>query len=287
LTFLTSIRGFVWLARPRHCIVGTVFVIFGLYLTGSLSELLSTRFLEALPIVPLIIAYSFIINDYKDFDLDKISKPKRPLPAYMVPPTQALLFAVIVVATALILAWSIGVAVGTLATVNVLLSTLYSYRLKRTLLLGNIAIATLNSTLILYPGIIVGALTTPLLLVAFFVFNYCLAFEVLYAVDDSEGDELGGVHTTAVRIGMKTSLQIVRLLIILAIGGTLIPWLMGIAAPYYLVPTFFFTILPALWIVFQLSRHPDRPAITLTRKVMTLTYYTSALPIIFLYHSLR
>ena len=153
------------------------------------------------------------INDVFDLEIDRVNRPDRPLPSGTV--TVGTARAVWVAGSAL------GIGLGALlsavhlglALFSVLLLYGYSARLKRTPLVGNLAVALVLALALLYGGLAVAAMGGVLLLGAGFAAGTTLAREVAKDIEDAVGDAAEGARTLPLVAGPNVAVGV-------AVGAT-------------------------------------------------------------------
>src|SRR5690606_14123859 len=106
--------------------------------------------------VGLIVGAAFTFKDVQDIGTDSLIKPTRPLPSQRVSPHAARRYAVMLAASALIAAASLGGALFAFAAAYVVVSALYSTHLKSTVLAGNVTMALLIGSIPIYTGVALG-----------------------------------------------------------------------------------------------------------------------------------
>lgn len=176
----------------------------------------------------LIAAAGYLINDYFDIDIDRINKPDKLIIGNHISKKAAVLFYVLLNIFAL--AFSIYLAESlqepALAFIQmfcILLLWAYAIRLKRTYLLGNIAVSILTALTILilvaYEPVLYSFLKikgiqiknsvliiNPLKLIflyTYFAFMVTWMREIVKDVQDMEGDKMGGCRTLPILKGEK------------------------------------------------------------------------------------
>jgi len=180
----------------------------------------------------LVAAGGYIINDYYDIEIDRINKPAKVIISNTVSPSAAWKTYWTLNILALLLGfWSAYKAgaylFGFLFLFYVLALWCYSYRLKSTLLYGNIIVA-LCLALVPLAGIYIqsggGALSLSISTihyyawgVSFFAFLSSLIREIVKDMEDVEGDSAAGCKTMPIVIGTKRTKVVVQLLVVLMI----------------------------------------------------------------------
>ena len=154
----------------------------------------------------LVTSSSFAVNDYFDYNIDRVNKPGKPIPSGVVPRDRALVFG-----AALFLAgFSASLAANLSATLLLLitygLSLLYNGYAKKTGLLGNIIVSFSVSMAFVYGSLTAVNSADPVVLfVAFLSFFINLGREVVQSIQDMEGDRVEGVRSVALVKGPRVA----------------------------------------------------------------------------------
>ncbi|MDR3000671.1 MAG: geranylgeranylglycerol-phosphate geranylgeranyltransferase [Fibromonadaceae bacterium] len=150
-----------------------------------------------------LLSFANAHNDIVDFEVDKINRPKRPLPSGKISLKRAFLVAFACFFLAVIfgfeLAW-LFVLVGVLCFI-------YNKFLKGLPLVGNFAVALLTTTPIVIP--LLKFNQAELLHLSFFAFMLTFAREITKDIEDMEGDKALGLKTFPVLLGINLSLTLV------------------------------------------------------------------------------
>ena len=219
--------------RPQIALQALLYALLGFSLSGStVLSFAQVTGIAALALL-LIVCFGFVVNDYADVELDRLSKPERFLPSGRVTLTQARLLALLTATAVLLLSGWLEHPLQLLIWSNLLLTTAYAFWLKRTLLLGNLTIAYLNSSVIVFGALSGSGPNSRVWSVALIVLLYSVAQELLYTVDDYAGDRDAGITTTAVVLGVAQTLKLFRLCMMLAALTALLPLYLGFASVAY------------------------------------------------------
>jgi geranylgeranylglycerol-phosphate geranylgeranyltransferase len=273
-----QLRGIIQITRPKVSIVAASYSLLGAYLSGNARELLSSTVLRAALVVGLVVAFSFAINDYRDAETDRLNHPERPIPSGRISYRIARILSLSLALTALGIALTLALLLTIIAFFNIILSTLYSYKLKSTVLIGNTVIALLNTSIVIYGSLAVGRLIPVIWIISLLTFLYSLAQEILFAVGDQEGDAKTGLCTTATYLGTTVTLRLFQLIalsfVIVAIGV----WFLGLVPSSYLFAMMPCSIFPLLAIVILLSRNVTNSSIHLSIQLIKFVRFGSLLP---------
>jgi geranylgeranylglycerol-phosphate geranylgeranyltransferase len=279
----TKIVGVIQLMRPESSVPAGIYTLLGAYLATDQAAFLTQNTLLAALIVVLIVAYGFVINDYKDGEVDRIDKPHRPIPSGVVSLRMALYVALILALTVQVLAWTrLGAELALFAVATILLSTAYSFFLKSTLLLGNLAMAILASSILIFGGLAAHGLPTKLWIATLLVFIYILAQEVFYTVEDLNGDSVAGLRTTATVLGAKRTVLLYQLLAVIFAIAAILPWVLNLTTPAYLGAVLLCAVAPLLGAATLLAIRVSAFTIRVSVYTIWIGWYLSVLPILLL-----
>src|SRR5690606_27534534 len=143
-------------------------------------------------------------------------------------------FAGALAASALIVAALDGGTLLACVAAYAIVSALYSTHLKKTVLAGNVTMALLIGSIPLYTGIAIGAIGAKLLLLGLSMLAFSLAQEILFTLEDRDGDGEAGLTTTATAFAPATSLRLYQAAAITFACVSLLPALLGLASKAYL-----------------------------------------------------
>ncbi|HEV2226230.1 MAG TPA: geranylgeranylglycerol-phosphate geranylgeranyltransferase [Nitrososphaerales archaeon] len=228
-------RAALELIRPVNCAMIGFAVIVGAFVSKPASIVIPQLFLGFLTGF-LICAYSMVVNDIYDVEVDKVNRPERPIPSGRVSAQSAARISL------LVLTLGIGSSVLTLNPLAVLiafayavLSWLYNVRAKKTGLAGNLIVASSLAIPFIYGGAISGGSITGslLLMMALTAFFSGVGREVVKAMADVEGDAKRDVNSVARSRGLRTASVIGALFFLLAVVTSWVPLITGLANTLY------------------------------------------------------
>ena len=229
---METIRGYIRLTRPVNLFIAFLSIFVGGFVTGSIQPL--AKLLLACASGTLIMAAANAVNDYYDYDIDRINKPQRPLPAGLVPPEKAHGFSIGCFLLGICFSFFIHLTGVAIAIGSSILLYLYSYLLKRTVLWGNITVALVSGMAFVYGGLAIGRIREALI-VGIFAFFFHWGREIIKDVEDMEGDRSVGIATLPIRYGVRAALCWATGVLVVLIGLTLIPYIMRIFSVSYLI----------------------------------------------------
>ena len=244
------------LSRPANVIISFLTIIIAAELAWGLDPL-NYVLLAALS-AALITMGANVINDYYDIEIDRINKPNRPLAAGTVSKKTAFIYFIFVYFLAWCLAIYINVWMFLIAFMTSIILFFYSFRLKRTVLWGNLTVSFATAIAFVYGGVAVGHYKETFFPAAF-AFLFHLGREILKDIQDMEGDKQAGADTFPVKYGISRSIGLISVDFILLVFLTAIPYILGIYSIRYFM-IICFGIYPVLLFVLYRSRKDSDPA---------------------------
>ena len=244
-------RAGVELIRPVNCVMIGFAVIVGEFVSspGSIPLLQSAlAFMTGL----FICAYSMVVNDVYDVEVDRVNRPERPIPSGRVSTQDANRLSILVLAAGVACSvLSVKPAAVAIALTYALLSWLYSSRAKKSGIWGNLIVASSLAVPFIYGGIVAGGSLggSLLVLMAATSFFSGVGREVVKAMADTLGDEQRGVNSIARVRGPRTASGVGAGFFLLAVFTSWAPLVLGLANSLYtygvLVPDAIFVYLAA------------------------------------------
>jgi geranylgeranylglycerol-phosphate geranylgeranyltransferase len=169
------------------------------------------------------------INDAFDINIDRINRPDRPLPRGALTQQDAKRMWLIVSVAAIGINLFLNSSALLIVVLSVVLLYVYSARLKRTVLVGNVLIGSMTGMAFIYGGVVVGQVERAIV-PAIFAFLVNLARELLKDVEDMEGDRIENAITLPIKYGVITALILTTATLIILIGVTMV---VAISAVYH------------------------------------------------------
>lgn len=218
--------------RPLNVAMMSTGVLVGYLLADSSTTAGGADLLRSILAVAAVGAASNSLNDRLDIVVDRINRPDRPLAVGAVSKRVAELQFVLLALLGLALALIVSLAHALFAAVVTALLIAYSAYLKRTILIGNIAVAAAVGATLLFgamsrspnAGVVFGALLAFLL---------TLSREVAKDIEDLPGDREAGFGTLPIRWGVGASRVVVVGSAVLALVAVVWPYLyLGFSGAY-------------------------------------------------------
>jgi geranylgeranylglycerol-phosphate geranylgeranyltransferase len=250
---------FLWdrveITRPHNLLVAGLTILVGWSLAGGGAPSLSL--VLAIAAGTLVAAAGNVVNDYFDADIDRINKPRRPIPSGRMTRRQSWRYYWLLNAAVFGLALAAGPR--TLAAALVWTACLYAYsaHLKTRFLLGNLMVSAVSSSGFGLGAWLAGRPATALV-PACLAFLFIMGREIVKDVEDLPGDRACGARTLARRFGEQRALAVALGFFLLF--AVLVPWpyWMRMFGRSYLL-TYAFGVVPLLAVAMLLMLRDRSP----------------------------
>jgi len=242
------------LTRPANVLIGSLSIAVGALVTGTLFPFRNV--LLACISGGLITGGANGINDYYDIEIDRINKPYRPLPSKALTPSAAFFFALSLFIAGILLGALIHLFGLLIALGASILLYLYSYRLKRLPLVGNLTVSGVSALAFIYGGVAVHRFRATLI-PASFAFLFHLGREIIKDVEDMIGDRIQAARTLPLVWGTKPALLLTSVIFVLLIGVTLVPYFLGVYGLWYFVTVVIGVDLFLIYAIYSMWRDPS------------------------------
>jgi geranylgeranylglycerol-phosphate geranylgeranyltransferase len=229
----SNIKAYIIITRPANVIITFLVVMVGAFIC-VISDYSINKILLAALAAALTAASGNIINDIYDHESDKINHPERPLANGTITIQNAWIEYFILTLLAVAASSFINQTALAIVILTSFLLYLYSARLKKIPLLGNITIAYLTGLAFIFGGISVNNVHAAFI-PAIFAFFINFIRELIKDMDDIEGDTKVGLQTFPKRFGMKVSILIIAFLTITLIAFTFYPFIKNIYSIEYFI----------------------------------------------------
>ncbi|MDE3058316.1 MAG: geranylgeranylglycerol-phosphate geranylgeranyltransferase [Bacteroidota bacterium] len=215
-------RPYIALIRPSNFIITLASVIVSCILAGATRAAVAAVLAASLA-ASLIAAGGMVINDYFDVEIDRINKPKRPLPSGAVSRRAAVRLWVILSLFGLLLNVFLPLTAAVIAILAFVIIFYYSKVLKRTPLFGNLTVGVLTGLTFIYGGAVVGNINRAIM-PAVFAFLINVGREIIKDMEDVKGDLQYNAATLPVRFGMRRSAVLATIFLSAVIASTVVPF---------------------------------------------------------------
>lgn len=226
-------NAYLEIIRPGNAVMAVIAVLLVMLISGNFT---TSAFLACF-VVFVVTGGGNIINDYFDYKIDAINKPKRPIPSGRISRKTAGIYSLFLFIIGIIAAFYINFLLGMIAFLSSLLMIYYAYSLKSKCLIGNLSISFLTGLCFVFGGIAVGEIITSIYL-GFYAFLMTMAREIVKDMEDVEGDKKEGAKTLPIIYGAKTSSILAASFMIIASITSPVLYFIGIFNLLYLAVLF-------------------------------------------------
>ncbi|MDW7759851.1 MAG: geranylgeranylglycerol-phosphate geranylgeranyltransferase [Acidobacteriota bacterium] len=235
----TTISGFLSLIRLPNGLIAVLSTVMAGVVTARSFDIRPAVFLGA-GIVWLILSGGNALNDFFDRHIDKVNRPRRPIPSGRITGRQAVVFSWILLSLGLGLSLALGLKVAAFAAANILILVIYARWSKSLGLLANLAVGWLTASVFLFAAIIQGHPDVNILALSLSAFFIMTSREILKDIEDMEGDREGGAAATLpIRVGPGRARTAAVLAALPAVPLIVLPSLnlgMNVLFPVFAVP---------------------------------------------------
>jgi geranylgeranylglycerol-phosphate geranylgeranyltransferase len=176
------------------------------------------------------------------------------LPSGIVTPKAALLFSIVMTLLSVLLAAFINLPAFIIAVSSAVLLYIYSWRLKSTVLLGNVVVAFISALSAVFGGVAAGNVT-PSLWLAAIIFTAIMGREVLKTMADYEGDLRQRIRTISTVWGKRPARILFFVLVWATLGMMMLPYLFSVYSPIYAYIVVFGVYPVILYILVKVNRY--------------------------------
>jgi geranylgeranylglycerol-phosphate geranylgeranyltransferase len=263
-----DIKVFLDYIRIRSFAPILVLVFTGAFVGGGMASFSYPVFL-ALISIGFACAGATSLNNYYDFEIDKIAHPERPLPSGKITSKQGLSIALFCFVIALLFAAFVNLPFFSMVILGYGICVLYEKVTKDQGILGNILVALLSGITVC-GGFAVNN-PIPALVVSLLVFPQALGGEILRDVRDIEGDRLKR-RTLPMQIGEKSALYVGCYFIGTSMIFIPVPMLLHIFTFWYLIGMGFASILMIIGIILSVKNIKNViKTITITKAALLIS----------------
>ncbi|HOM96115.1 MAG: UbiA family prenyltransferase [Candidatus Methanofastidiosa archaeon] len=251
-----GLKEFIEISRPSNALFSGVAVLIGALVAGGGLEDIQ-KIVLVFFVAVFACAGGNVINDYFDYEIDKINAPGRVLPRGAMSLKTAYMFSLILFVISCILAAAVNLVAFSICLAACILMYIYAMALKKKPLSGNLLVSLLTSITFIYGGTAVESYkgVSILALISFFA---TVSREIIKDIEDLKGDVKKGAKTLPVIIGVPRSFDIAFVFLLIAAFLLYAPFITTLYGYLYLVivtPVMFFV----MYIVYQIYRDRGSP----------------------------
>jgi geranylgeranylglycerol-phosphate geranylgeranyltransferase len=217
--------------RIPNAVMSVFAVIVSAILVGFYNPL---QILIACLAVFLISGGGMVINDYFDYNADRINRPKRALPSGRISRKNALVYSLALFLMGNILVIFLNFQMLIIALLNTFLLVVYSWRLKKTILLGNLMVSYVSASIFLFGSLLSNSITVTILILFLIAFSASMGREITKSVEDMKGDKKIKARTLPLTIDKNFSAWIAIFFIIFAVLFSALPYVFHLLSINYL-----------------------------------------------------
>jgi geranylgeranylglycerol-phosphate geranylgeranyltransferase len=277
---MARIEGLLRLMRPLNCIVMSLAVLVGASLTG-LGNLQGVNLLFSAITAFTLTGAAMAVNDYYDFDIDKINEPNRPIPSGQVSLKTSLVTTAVLTLIGLSSAFVISLFCLLFATVAWIIMVTYTTIGKRAGFPGNLLVSACVAAPFLFGSIVAtNTITINILLFASMAFLSNTGREIAKGIVDIEGDSQHKIKTLAVVFGRKKAALAAAIFFISAVCLSTTPLILNIVTIWF-IPFVLVTDVGLLWCSVSLLKNPERENSRKIKKTVLFLFIFGLLAFIF------
>lgn len=261
---MQQIKGLYRVSRPLTTLSGALSVVLGGYVAGT-----GEWFNVALAVIVTILgsASANAWNDYLDIEIDRVNQPQRPLPSGQVSPLAVKRFSFTVAVLSVIVAAFINWPAFLIALVANILLFIYSWKLKSTVLIGNLVVALISASSVVFGGVAAGN-PSPTLWLFLIIFVAILGREVLKTLADYDGDLSEGVRTISTVWGKRAARAVFYVLVLATLAMMLVPYILDLYKPIYVYIVLLGVFPVYAYIVFRVNQKWSGPQLEKLSQLM-------------------
>ena len=260
-------------------------------MTSGLAIIIATAILDELNnhhvllittcIVMLYTAASNALNDALDYEVDLINRPERPIPLGYVSIQSALIISFLLFNFGAVLCLQLpdmAIVIGVFISLPLMVT--YSTNLKGQYLIGNMVVSFLLGASFLFVGAS-HEMTSPMLIPMLLAFGLTFLREIIKDVADMEGDLSLGLKTYPIISGIHSSRRVIILSCLLVGFFSLVPYLIGIYGPGYLLLLLIGIEIPLAIIMFIFFKNPSISSAIFSARLLKFSTLMGLLSIYF------
>jgi 4-hydroxybenzoate polyprenyltransferase len=165
----------------------------------------------------LVAAGGYIINDYYDIKIDLVNKPGKLIVGKFISRRMALIWHLSLSFTGIVAGFYNGTIIGTIHLCAAFILWLYSNRLKRLPLAGNLSVAFLSALSVFLLAVLYRQNYEIIVVYSLFAFYISLIREIIKDMEDIRGDAVFGCRTLPIIWGFRKTKKLILLILVIFI----------------------------------------------------------------------
>jgi len=246
--------GYIMIIRPLNVFLGGLTILISSLIIKYEGPAISV-------ILPVFVVMFFTmgantLNDYFDYEIDKINRPDRAISSGLVLRNQALILSLFSFIIGVLIALRLNKDSQLLSIgVSLPLIIAYNVKLKNYPLIGNIIVSLILAMSFIYAGLVFKK-TEPLIIPALLAFGLTLIREIVKDLADIKGDKSAGLMTFPIVYGKKKTIILCTILSLFLGIGSFIPFLTGYYNTFYGISLILMVEIPLAVVVISLLNKP-------------------------------
>ena len=246
--------GYIMIIRPLNVFLGGLTILISSLIIKYEGPAISV-------ILPVFVVMFFTmgantLNDYFDYEIDKINRPDRAISSGLVLRNQALILSLLSFIIGVLIALRLNKDSQLLSIgVSLPLIIAYNVKLKNYPLIGNIIVSLILAMSFIYAGLVFKK-TEPLIIPALLAFGLTLIREIVKDLADIKGDKSAGLMTFPIVYGKKKTIILCTILSLFLGIGSFIPFLTGYYNTFYGISLILMVEIPLAVVVISLLNKP-------------------------------
>lgn len=233
---MNKIKGLIRLIRFELPFSAGICVVMGQML--ALGEFASSFItISGFMSVFLISASILVLNDYFDFETDRINAPERPIASGLILPSEAVFFSILLLFAGLYLSFLISISALVISLFLMITGFLYNRYFKKSGLPGNLMVSFSVGMTFIYGGATVNLPFNKIVIFFFLIASLIdLGEEIAADSLDVKGDLIIKSNSLAIRYGRSTAVKISSGIFLSVIILSFIPFIINWFSFIYLIP---------------------------------------------------
>ena len=246
--------GYIMIIRPLNVFLGGLTILISSLIIKYEGPAISV-------ILPVFVVMFFTVgantlNDYFDYEIDKINRPDRAISSGLVLRNHALILSLFSLVVGVLIALRLNKDSQLLSIgVSLPLIIAYNVKLKNYPLIGNIIVSLILAMSFIYAGLVFEK-TEPLIIPALLAFGLTLIREIVKDLADIKGDKSAGLMTFPIVYGKKKTIILCTILSLFLGVGSFIPFLTGYYNTFYGISLILMVEIPLAVVVISLLNKP-------------------------------
>ena len=246
--------GYIMIIRPLNVLLGGLTILISSLIIKYEGPAISV-------ILPVFVVMFFTmgantLNDYFDYEIDKINRPDRAISSGLVLRNHALILSIFSLFVGVLIALRLNKDSQLLSIgVSLPLIIAYNVKLKNYPLIGNIIVSLILAMSFIYAGLVFKK-TEPLIIPALLAFGLTLIREIVKDLADIKGDKSAGLMTFPIVYGKKKTIILCTILSLFLGIGSFIPFLTGYYNTFYGISLILMVEIPLAVVVISLLNKP-------------------------------